>query len=106
LKYWVCGEPHLLINCLYKNVANKTIQNIQEASTVGEIGKIIHRINASLDRRKVDHQFTISEIEDKIHNNKVYILIHPRASLSYVTPTLIDSNKIKKVKHANLGYFN
>jgi hypothetical protein len=52
LKCWGCGEPHLLRNCPYKNSANKTIQNIQEASIVGDIGKSIHRINATLDGRQ------------------------------------------------------
>jgi hypothetical protein len=41
------------------------------------------------------------EIEGKIHDIKVYILIDPRASLSYVTPSLVDSSKLKKVKLIN-----
>jgi hypothetical protein len=62
LKCWGCGEPHLLINCPFRNVPNKTIQNIQEASRVEDIGKNIHRISASLDDRKANHQSTIVEI--------------------------------------------
>jgi len=52
LKCWRCVEPNLLRNCLYRNAGNKTIQNIQEASIVGYVGKIIHRINTSLDGRQ------------------------------------------------------
>jgi hypothetical protein len=48
---------------------------------------------------KQDHQSTIVEIEGKIHDKKLSILIDPGASLSYVTPSLVDSSKLKKVKH-------
>jgi hypothetical protein len=65
-------KPHLLRNCPYINYTNKTIQNIQEASTIGDIGKSIHRINASLDGRQEYHQSTIVEIEGKIHEIKFY----------------------------------
>jgi len=99
LKCWVCGEPHLLRNCPYRNTANKIIQNIQEASIFGDIDKSIHRINIGLDGRKENHQSTIVEIEGKIHDKKLSILFDLAASLSYVSPTLIDSNKVKKVKH-------
>ena len=64
-------------NCPYRNVANKTIQNIQESLTFGDIFKIIHRSNTTLDGRKTDHQSMIMEIEGKIHNNKVSILTDP-----------------------------
>jgi hypothetical protein len=88
-----------LTNCTYRNSANKIIQNIQEASTFGDIDQSIHRVNTGLDGRKENHQSTILEIEGKIHDKIVSILIDLGASLSYVTPTLIDSNKVKKVKH-------
>jgi predicted aspartyl protease len=100
LKCWGCGEPHLLRNCPHQNSTNRTIQNIQEASTIGDIGKSIHRINAALDDRQTNHQSTIVEIEGKIHDRKVSILIDPGASLSYITPSLVDSCKLEKVKHS------
>jgi len=40
------------------------------------------------------------EVEGKIHNNHISILIDPGASLSYVTPSLVDLNNLNKVKHA------
>jgi hypothetical protein len=86
-------------NCPYINDTNKTIQNIQEASTIGDIGKSIHRINTTLYGRKEHHQSTILEIEGKIHDKKVSILIDLGDSLSYVTPCLVDSRKLKMVKH-------
>jgi hypothetical protein len=63
-------------------------------------GKISDRINATLDGKEADFQSSIVEIEGKIHNNIVSILIDSGASLIYVTLPLLDSNKLTKVKHA------
>jgi hypothetical protein len=64
------------------------------------MGISVPRINAVVDGRQVDHQSTIMEVEGKIHDNRIYILIYPGASLSYVTPGLVELNKLKKLKHA------
>jgi len=50
LKCWECGEPHLRRNCPHLILANRTVvHNLQEASTVGDVGRSLHRINASID---------------------------------------------------------
>ena len=58
------------------------LHNIQEASTVGEIGKNYHRINAALEYQQVDHQSTIVEIEGTVSNHTLAILIDLGANLS------------------------
>jgi hypothetical protein len=40
------------------------------------------------------------EVEGKIHDNPISILIDPGSSLIYVTLGLVELNKIKKVKNA------
>jgi hypothetical protein len=67
---------------------------------VGDVGIILHGINAVVDGRQVDHQSTVVEVEGKVNNNRVSVLIDPRATLSYVSPGVVDSNKLKKVRHA------
>jgi hypothetical protein len=60
LKCWECGEPHLQINYPHLNPTRKTtIYNLQEAHIVGDMGKYIHIINATLERRQADHQSTV-----------------------------------------------
>jgi hypothetical protein len=66
---------------------------------VGDVGRILHRINAVVDGRQDDHQSTVVEVEGKVNNNRVSILIDPGATLSYVSPGVVDSNKLKKVRH-------
>jgi len=80
--------------------ATKTIvHNWKEASTMGDVGRRLHRINVAVDGRQADHQCTVVEVEGKVNNNHVFVLIDPRATLSYVAPSVVDSNKLKKVRH-------
>ena len=56
LKCWECGEPNLRRNCPCLILANKAIvHNLQEDSMAGDVGKSLHRINASIDGRQDDH---------------------------------------------------
>jgi hypothetical protein len=66
LKCWECGEPHLRRNYPRLIATNRTVvHNLQEASTVGDMGKSLHRINAAIDGRQADHQSSVVEIEGK-----------------------------------------
>jgi hypothetical protein len=101
LKCWECGEPHLRRNCPCLISANRTVvHNLQEASTVGDVGRSLHRINAAIDGRQADHQSSVVEIEGKINDTRISVLIDPGATLSYITPNVVESNKLKRLKHA------
>jgi hypothetical protein len=101
LKCWECGEPHLRRNCpCLTSGARTMVHNLQEASTVGDVGRSLHRINAVMDGRQVDHQSTVVEVEGKVNNTRVSVLIDPGATLSYISPGVVDSNKLKKTRHA------
>jgi hypothetical protein len=43
----------------------------------------------------------VVEIEGKIHDTQIFVLIDPGATLSYITPDVVESNKLKKQKHEN-----
>ena len=49
LKCWECEGPHVQRNCPLLSESNKTVHNIQEASTMAEIRKSVHCINAALE---------------------------------------------------------
>ena len=107
LKCWECGDPHLRRNYPRLNSATRTIDhNLQEALTVGDVDRSLHRINAVMDGRQANHQSSVVEIEGKINNTRIYVLIDPRATLSYITPGIVELNKLKKIRHANLGWYN
>jgi hypothetical protein len=55
LKCWECGETHLRRNGPCLIAANRTVvHNLQEASTVGDMGRSLHRINAAIDGRQAN----------------------------------------------------
>jgi hypothetical protein len=69
LRFWECGESHLRRNCPRLVVANNTsVHNVQEASTVGDMGRSMHWINAAIDGRQANHQSLEVEIKSKIHD--------------------------------------
>jgi predicted aspartyl protease len=72
---------------------------LQEASTVGDVGRSLHRINAAIDGQQANHQSSVVEIEGKINDTQISVLIDPGAMLIYITPNVAESNKLKKLKH-------
>ena len=79
-------------------LTNRDIHHQREDSTVGEIGKSFHRINATIEVCQADHQSTIVEIEGIIYNQNLSILIDPGATLSYITPKMMERFQLAKVR--------
>jgi hypothetical protein len=59
------------------------------------MGISLHWINATIDGRQVDQQSSVVEIAGKIHDTRISILIDPRATLGYITPDVVELNKLK-----------
>ena len=74
------------------------MHNLQEEPTIEDIAGT-PRIYAVLDGRQADHQATMVEIEGKILNTSISILIDLGAFWSYVLPKIVDDCKLGKVKH-------
>ena len=51
----------------------------------------MHKINAALENRQADHQTSMVEVQGMIQNFSVSILIDPGASLSYISPTIVEN---------------
>ena len=88
VKFWVVMDPMWE---LYKN-DNKVpnVNNLQEASTVNDVVRNIPRINVTLEDRQENHQYTMLEVEGKILDIDVSILIDYGASLSYIGPQIVE----------------
>ena len=65
----------------------------QETSTVNDIARNIPKINVALENWQADHRSTMLEVEGKILNTPVSILIDSGASLSYTTPKVVEKCK-------------
>jgi hypothetical protein len=66
-----------------------SVHNIQEASTVGDVGRSIPRIYAALDDRQAEHKSHMIEVAGKIASKPMAILIDSGASHSYIAPNMV-----------------
>eukprot|EP00253_Pinus_taeda_P015634 PITA_15634 len=94
---WGCGGPHYIKNCPQRKGAEQLSQ-IHEASTVGEVGRSLPRINAALEDHQAEYQPTMVEFEGNISNLTVSVLIDPGATLSYVSPKVVEHCKLQPTK--------
>ena len=74
IKCWKCQGPHYARDCT--NKTNELLHNLQE-----------------------DHHTTMVEIEGKVSNTAISILINPGAFQSYVSPKIVETCKLDKVTH-------
>jgi hypothetical protein len=82
-------------DCPHRKDRVKTLQNIQEATTVEDMG----RIYATLNDRQAEYQSNMIEVEGKIINQPVAILIDSGASHCYIDPKIVDRLHLEKSKH-------
>ena len=66
------------------------MHTIQEKMTVGDLARTMPRINAALENRQADYQTSMVEVEGKINQTPIAILIDLGASLSYISPNLVE----------------
>jgi hypothetical protein len=76
----------------------KTLHNNQEATTIEDMGINISRIYVALEDQQEEHQSHIIEVEGKIFNKLIFILIDSRARHSYIYPKVVDKFHLKKSK--------
>ena len=50
----------------------------------------MRRINAALENRQANHQTSMVEVQGMIQNQSTSILIYPGASVSYVSPSIME----------------
>ena len=68
---------------------------------MNDIAKNIPLVNVSLEYQQVDHQSTMLEVEGKVLNIHVSILIDSGSSLSYIASKVVEKCKLSKEKQQN-----
>ena len=61
---------------------------------MGDVARNIPRINAALEDWQADYQLTMIELEGKLISQPVSILVDLGASLSYVSPKIVEICKL------------
>jgi len=72
------------------------IYSAQEVQNVEDVGWRIPRIYAALDNTQEDHLISMIDMDDKLCDQVVYILIDPKSNYSYVNPDLVGKCGLNK----------
>jgi hypothetical protein len=99
IKCWGCEGDHLYRDFPHKGENMRIVHNIQEVDTVEDIGKSMPRIYAALDNKQEEYQSPMIEVEGKIDNHPIAILIDSGASHSYINPNLVEIFHLQRRKH-------
>jgi predicted aspartyl protease len=94
IQCWGCKEDHLYKDFPHKKDRVKIVHNIQEATTIEYMGIIY----AALNDRQAEYQSNMIEVEGKIINHPVVILIDSGASHCYIDPKIVDRLHLEKNK--------
>ena len=57
---------------------------------VDDLERTMPRINATLENKQADYQTSMVEVEGKLNQTPISILIDLGASLSYISPDLVE----------------
>jgi hypothetical protein len=108
IKCWGCEGYHMYKDFPHREDKMNVIHTIKKEDAIEYVGKNMPRIYASLDNRQLDYQSHIIEVEGKIDNYTIAILIDSGASHSYIDPNLVERFKLKKCRHEKscLVYLN
>jgi hypothetical protein len=94
IQCWGCKEDHLYKDFPDRKDRVRNVHNIQEATTVKDMGIIY----AALDDQQAEYQSNMIEVEGKIINQPVSILIDSRESHFYIVPKIVDRLHMDKSK--------
>eukprot|EP00253_Pinus_taeda_P010629 PITA_10629 len=81
-----------------RNIAKSTFRTKPSERRISEPPASMPRINAALDDRQAEYQPTMVEFEGKISNLSIAVLIDPGATLSYVSPKIVEQCKLLSEK--------
>ena len=96
---WGCDGNHLYRDYPHKGERMRTIHNIQEVETIEYMIGRMPRIYASLDNKQEEYQSPMIEVEGKIDNLPITILIDSRASHSYINSNIVERFHLQRTKH-------
>jgi hypothetical protein len=99
IKCWGCEGDHMYRDFPHKGERMRIVHNIQEVDTVEDMGRSMPRIYAALDNKQAEYQSHMIEVEGKIDNQPIAILIDSGASHSYIDPNLVERFHLKRRKH-------
>jgi hypothetical protein len=102
IKCWGCKGYHMYKDCPHQGDRMRTMHNIKKEDKMEDMGKSMTRIYATLDNIQVEYQSHMIEVEGKIDNQPIAILIDFGASHRYIYLNMVDIFKVKRCKNEKL----
>jgi hypothetical protein len=99
MQCWGCERNHLYMDCPHKGERMIIVHNIWEAETIEYMGGNMPRIYVALDYKQTEYQSPMIEVEGKIDNHPIAILIDSRASHSYINANIVEILHLQRSKH-------
>jgi len=87
---WGCDGNHLYRDYPHKGERMRIIHNIQEDETIGDMGRSMPMIDVALENKQETYQSPMIEVEGKIDNYLIAILIDSGAIHSYINFKIIE----------------
>jgi hypothetical protein len=85
-----CDRNHMFIDFLQRGEKTSIVYSVQQDMIVEDMGINVPRIYAVVDNKQVEFQLHMIEVEDKINDQPIVILIESRASHSYLYPNMVE----------------
>jgi hypothetical protein len=83
----------------HKGEMMRIVHNIQEAKIVEYMEGSMPRIYSALDKKQEEYQSPVIEVEGKINNHPITILIEYGARHSYINSNIIEIFQLQRSKH-------
>jgi hypothetical protein len=90
IKCWGCEGDHMYRDFPHRGEKVRIVHNVQQVDTVEDMGRNVPRIYAALDNKQVEFQSHMIEVEGKINDQPIAILIDSGASHSYLDPKMVE----------------
>jgi hypothetical protein len=98
IQCWGCGGDHMCREFPHRVEKVRTIYNVQQVDTLEDMGRNVPRIYTALDNKQVEFQSHLIEVEGKINNQTIAILIDSRVGHGYLDPNMVERLQFPRSK--------
>jgi hypothetical protein len=103
MQCWGCGINHMHKCFPQRGDKVRTAHSVQQFATVEDIGRNVRRIYVALDNKQAEFQSHMIEVEGKINEQPIAILIDSGASHSYLDPKMVERFQLSRSNLGKLG---
>jgi hypothetical protein len=104
MKCWGCEGDHMYRYFPHRGEKVRIVHNVQNIETVDEMGKSMPRIYETLDNKQVEFKSHMIEVQGKIKNQPIDILIDSGDNHSCIGPKMVEKFHLTRSGHGKLWF--